>query len=133
MKKMSNKLKVMLASLLIIAGVASMFAFRTTPANVQYMQITTIESIIPGGMGRSKLMVVYPDGKEEDTDLKNLYSMVGINFGNITTNMQATMTKLNSFTSQGWTLVSVTANSQSPSDKNNEGIFMTRYLLQKSE
>lgn len=122
-----------MVALLIVAGVISLFAFKSAAVNTQYLQVTTIESIIPGGLGRSKMIIVYPDGKDEEVDLKNLYSMVGINFGNITGNMQATMSKINSFTSQGWNLISITANSQSPSDKNNEGIFMTRYLLQKSE
>jgi len=132
MKGILNKMKYVAVALVLVASVATIFSFRTTPTT-QYMQITTIESIIPGGLGRSKMLVVYPDGKTEETDLKNLYSMVGINFGNIETNMQAAMAKVNGFTNQGWSLVNVTANSQSPSEKSSEGIFMTRYLLQKSE
>jgi len=46
----------------------------------QYMQITTIESTVSGGGGRSKLIITHDDGKQEETDMFNLFSLLGINF-----------------------------------------------------
>jgi|SRR5581483_5221898 len=132
MKGINKITKITVLVLLVGATVASLLSFKHVKADApQYMQITTIESIIPGGLGRSRLIVVGPDGKDDEYDMKNLYSLIGINFSNIIGNIQGVMTKINGFTSQGWELVSVTSNSQSPSEKNSEGIFMTRYILKK--
>jgi hypothetical protein len=119
---------------LLLVVVLGFFAFK--PARIQaraaFMQITTIESILPGGTGRSRLFVTEFDGKQQEFLLENLYSMVGIRMQNINLNDRIIVEKLNAYATEGWQVVSVTTGVQSPSDNNNQGIFMTRYLLSKT-
>jgi hypothetical protein len=110
-----------------------LFAFKNadTPKKVMYMQVSTIESIIPGGLGRSKMIITLPDGKQNDAAMENFYSLAGINFGNVQTNERAIINKINQITTEGWELHQVTSGVQSPSDGNAQGIFITRYLFKK--
>lgn len=114
--------------------IASVFAFKPVQksAKVQYMQVTTIESIIPGGLGRSKMLITKPDGSFTEEKMENLYSMAGINFGNVTANDKDIVNKINSLSADNWELESVTVGAQSPSDGTVQGIFLTRYLFKKS-
>lgn len=97
----------------------------------EYMQITAIESVIPGGFGRSRLIATKPDGQIEELPLENFFSMVGINFGNIRMNDKVITTKLNEYAKQGWKVISVTSGVYSGSENRAAGIFITRYILQK--
>ncbi len=101
------------------------------PAKLQYMQITTVESVVAGGLGRSKMIVSNPDGSQKESSLENLFSMAGINFKNIRENENAILSTLKSYTDEGWTLDKVTSLTLSPGDNGGNGIFMTRYLLSK--
>ncbi|GIV42933.1 MAG: hypothetical protein KatS3mg035_0056 [Bacteroidia bacterium] len=97
----------------------------------EYMQITAIESVIPGGFGRSRLIATQPDGQIEELPLENFFSMVGINFGNIRMNDRIITNKLNEYAKQGWSLVSVTSGVYSGSENRAAGIFITRYVLKR--
>ncbi len=97
----------------------------------EYMQITAIESVIPGGLGRSRLIATKPDGQIEELPLENFFSMVGINFGNIRNNDKIITTKLNEYSKQGWSVISVTSGVYSGSENRAAGIFITRYILKK--
>jgi hypothetical protein len=99
---------------------------------IQFMQITTIESVIGGGLGRSKMLITNPDGSQKENDMNNLFSLVGINFKNIKENEDQLLKTLRNFTDEGWKLVQVTPFTLSPSG-NGPGIFMTRYLLSREE
>lgn len=99
-------------------------------AQTKFVQITSIESVVGGGAGRSKLIITKEDGTQEEKDMENLFSVVGINFKNIKSNEQLIIQTLKSFTDQGWKLVSTTPLTLSP-NQNGNGIFMTRYLLSK--
>jgi hypothetical protein len=124
---------VILSSLFTLL-IVSLFAFKSvedTPKRVLYMQVSTIESIIPGGLGRSKMIITLPDGKQNDAGMENFYSIAGINFGNVQSNERAIINKINQITAEGWELHQVTSGVQSPSDGNAQGIFITRYLFKK--
>jgi hypothetical protein len=124
---------VLLSSLLTLI-IVSLFAFKhveDTPKKVAYMQVSTIESIIPGGLGRSKMIITLPDGKQNDASMENFYSMAGINFSNVQSNERAIINKINQITADGWELHQVTSGVQSPSEGNAQGIFITRYLFKK--
>ena len=95
------------------------------------MQITTIESVVSAGIGRSKMIVTKEDGSQEEKELNNLFSISGINFKNVKENETNLITTLKSYTEKGWKLVSATPLTLSPNESGN-GIFMTRYLLTKS-
>jgi len=119
-----------------VAGIlAAIVAFKSAapqPSKLVYMQFSTVESIIPGGLGRSKMITVMPDGTKTDEDLSNFYSMVGINFGNITNNNIAITKKINDLVSQGWEFDKILAGTQSPSDNNGQGIFISRYFFKRT-
>ena len=122
--------------LISVAGIlAAILAFRppSQPSTkLVYMQFSTVESIIPGGLGRSKMITIMPDGTKTDDDLQNFYSMVGINFGNITNNNIAITKKINDLVALGWEFDKVITGTQSPSDKNGQGIFISRYFFKRA-
>jgi len=98
----------------------------------QFMQITTVESVVGGGLGRSKMIITNPDGSQKESDLENLFSLAGINFKNIKENEDKIVKVLKGYTDEGWKVEYVTSFTLSPSD-NGLGIFMTRYLLSRQD
>ena len=96
----------------------------------QFLQITTIESVVGGGLGRSKMVITFPDGTQEERDLENLFSIAGINFKNIRSNESVILNTLQAYTGKGWKLMSTVPLTLSP-NQNGQGIFMTRYLFTK--
>lgn len=123
----------LLSILFATAFAASSFAQDTSSKLAkEYMQITTIESVVGGGMGRSKMIITSPDGTQKETELNNLFSITGINFKNIGQNEQTILKTLKSYTDKGWKLEQVTPLSLSPG-ANSNGIFMTRYLLSEPD
>lgn len=101
-------------------------------STTRYIQVTTVESVIGGGVGRSKMLITKDDGSTEEKDMNNLFSLTGINFKNIKDNEVNILTTLKSYTDAGWKLISVAPLTLSPGSNGN-GIFMTRYLLGKQE
>lgn len=126
----------------------------------EYKIITTVESIVPLGIGRSRMMdpqdqASYKDlttertnGKKsemgdvkrgdikienfEETKLLNFYSGVGINFQNIASNDAVVSSKLTEMAKEGWTLVFVTSGVESDAGKQDgEGIYITRYIFKR--
>lgn len=144
-----------------LISLAFILVFTATLVNAQeYKIITTVESIVPGGMGRSRMIdnteqvdykkftTVRSDGKDsdqgkvdrndakienlEETKLLNFYSMVGINFQNIASNDAIVSSKLNEMAKQGWELMFVTSGVESDAgEKDGKGIFITRYIFKK--
>ena len=126
----------------------------------EYKIITTIESIVPMGIGRSRMVddkqkqnyknftterssgqdsdqgkIDRSDAKidsMEETKLLNFYSGVGINFQNIASNDAIIASKLNTMTKEGWELIFVTSGVESDAGKDDgKGIFITRYIFRK--
>lgn len=121
---------------LVAATAAATFgltsAFRTAaPQATQFMQVTTIESIIPGGLGRSRMITTNADGTQKLDEMENFYSMTGINFTNVQKNEAQILAKITQLENEGWHLERVTAGTQSPSEGYAQGIYLTRYLLKK--
>ena len=100
---------------------------------MKFMQITTIESVVGGGFGRSKMLITKEDGTQEESDMENLFSLTGINMKNIKSNESAIMRTLKSYADEGWRLQSTTPLTLSPNQNSGNGIFMTRYLLVKED
>ena len=114
-------------------------------AQAQYQVVTVVESIVPGGIGRSRMIentspVDYnqfttsrsegKDSKQGDIDrgdikinsfketkMLNFFSMVGINFQNIASNDAVIVSKLNEMDSQGYELAFVTSGVESDAGK----------------
>ncbi|HEY9178892.1 MAG TPA: hypothetical protein VIN07_14450 [Flavipsychrobacter sp.] len=123
-------------ALIVIAG----FSFRPSPEQTQgvtyqYFQFSTIESVIPGGLGRSRILTTDNNGQLLEKDLKNFYSMVGLNFKNIATNDQSIVERINAYSNDGWELVSVSTGShaQTSEGSSSGGLFITRYLFRKAK
>jgi len=125
-----------LSGLLLFSAVVMLFAF-TNPAeapeeNVKWYQVTVIESVVPGGVGRSRMICQDENGKMEETKLKNFFSLAGINFGNVRENDQQITNKITELSNSGWDLYDVTSGVFSGSGNGGgNGIFITRYLYKK--
>jgi hypothetical protein len=104
-----------------------------TESPKQFMQITTVESVMAGGPGRSRMIITNADGTQKEADMENLFSMVGINFKNIKENEDKVIRTLKEYTNAGWKIEHVTSLTLSQNDSGSGGIFMTRYLLSKPE
>lgn len=144
-------------SLSVLFLIASLSAFAQ-----EYKIITTVESIVPMGIGRSRMVdpqssadyknltTERTDGKKssqnevkrddikidnfEETKLLNFYSAVGINFQNIASNDAVVSSKLSELTKEGWTLAFVTSGVESDAgDKDGNGIFITRYVFKRDK
>lgn len=111
------------------------YSFRPEPVAPQaytYRQFSTIESVVPGGLGRSRVIVSDAGDQEVGKDLLNFYSMVGINFKNIANNDRIIVDQINEFVNEGWELHTVTTGVNSAAEgKGGTGIFITRYLFRK--
>lgn len=106
----------------------------TTPVVYEYKQFSTVESVISGGLGRSRILTTDEKGTLIEKDLLNFYSMVGINFSNIANNDRSIVDKINEWTTAGWELTEVTAGAQTniSNGSSSNGIFITRYLFRKA-
>jgi hypothetical protein len=122
--------KILFALALIITVSSGAFA-QDIKTDAKFMQITTIESVVGAGFGRSKMLITKEDGTQEEKDLENLFSMTGINFKNIKSNEAFIIQTLKSYIDAGWKLQSTVPLTLSPGN-NGSGIFMTRYLLVKN-
>ena len=127
---MKNQILVLSISIAIIV---SIFAFNTPSPSYEYMAFTTIESIVPGGLGRSRLLIDGGNGNLDEQKIKNLYSMVGIKMENIFQNDQDVVAKLNDLSNEGWELAFANTGVQSPTDGGTSGIYCTRYILRRAK
>jgi hypothetical protein len=141
-------------TLVAALALAAQFAF------AQYKVVTVIESIIPMGMGRSRMIesttdvdynaftTIRTDGKDSkqgdvdrgdikvaglrETKMLNYFSGVGINFQNIASNDAIIMSKLNEMDAQGYDLAFVASGVESDAGKEDgQGIFVTRLFFKK--
>ncbi len=146
----------MLFSLLLVATIVSVNA-----QSVEYKIITSVESIVPNGLGRSRLMSTNDkrDYKEytstqteednsrnksnrkemrvkgfDETKLLNFYNIGGIRFQNIATNDAIVTSKINDMIKEGWELAFVTSGVESAGGKgDSNGIYITRYIFKKKK
>lgn len=129
-------------------------------AQTEFKIVTTIESIVPGGAGRSRIIIngseidynmfttERTDGKKSDqgsvkrhdakvsnfteTKMLNFYSMVGINFQNIASNDAMIVSVLNATSTDGWDLFKIVSGVESDAGKDDgHGLFITRYIFKK--
>ena len=128
-----DKLKNIVFGVLIAA--VAFFAFKseteTQSVDYQWRQMTAIESVVPAGLGRSRLITTDENGKMEEIKLQNFFSVSGINFGNVRENDLEITSKVSEFTGDGWELYSVTSGVYSGAGKGDNGIYVTRYLYRK--
>jgi len=128
MKKLTS---IILATGTAILVISSIFAFNTPAPSYEYQTFTTIESIVPGGLGRSRMLLDNGSGSLDEQKIKNLYSVVGIKMENIFNNDQNVTGKLNELSEDGWELAFVNTGVQSPNEGSSNGIYCTRYILRR--
>jgi hypothetical protein len=126
----------------------------------EFKVITSVESIVPMGIGRSRIIVhnqsmdpsdlttERKEGKDsnqgkvkrskakidqlEETKLLNFYSALGINFQNVASNDAIISAKLTEMTAEGWELAFVVSGVESDSgETDSNGIFITRYIFKR--
>lgn len=103
--------------------------YSTYGQKYEYLQFSAIESVVPGGLGRSRIITTDAKNQEVEVELKNFYSMVGINFGNIRNNDQVIVKKINELAEEGWELIQVV--SAVESTENKTGICISRYIFKR--
>lgn len=101
------------------------------PVQPQYEwnQVTVIESVVAGGLGRSRMISTDDTGKMQEEKLQNFFSMTGINFGNIRENDLKITNMVSTMAVEGWVLYDVTSGVYA-ADKST-GIFITRYMFKR--
>lgn len=123
-------------TLVTIVTLGILLSFKSpSPAPIQkWYQVTVIESVVPGGVGRSRMISQDENGKMEEIKLNNFFSLAGINFENIKDNDVKITQKITDLTSDDWELYDITSGVYSGGGKSSgNGIFITRYLYNKAE
>lgn len=146
-------------AIIYILLTSNAFAQETAKQEFEVKVITSVESIIPDGLGRSRLIsanekrnykqFTSSQTKEdntrnksrrkdirvkdfEETKLLNFYNVGGIRFQNIAANDAVISSKLTTMLAEGWDLVFVTSAVESDSGENDgNGIFITRYIFKR--
>ena len=126
---------------------------------MEYQTVTVIESIIPNGIGRSRMISTEAERayKEftserseednsrnkssrgdirvknfEETKLLNFFNLGGIRFQNIAANDAVVTSKINAMAEEGWELAFVNSGVESYGGKDDEnGIYVTRYIFKR--
>jgi hypothetical protein len=127
MKKYYNYLFLSIAGISIVISILS---FNKPAATTEFLQVTAIESVVPGGLGRSRLITMSEGGKMDEIKLENFFSMVGINFENIRSNDRIITDKISDLTKQGWELKFT--NTGVYGTDSSTGIYITRYLFSRT-
>nr|WP_321451285.1 hypothetical protein [uncultured Carboxylicivirga sp.] len=100
--------------------------------NYEYKQVTTLESVVGAGFGRSSVMETTADTMKilSDYELKNFFSAAGINMGNVQVNEQSIVKIICDMQDDGWELFSITSTALNTETKR-QGIFITRHLFRR--
>ena len=148
---------------LVLVIALAFISFTEVSAQVEYKIITSVESIVPNGLGRSRIVSASEDrdykdftsersdDKKEDkrnksdrseirvknfeeTKLLNFYNLGGIRFQNIAANDAVLSSKINTMIEEGWELAFVTSAVESEGGKGDgKGIFITRFIFKRNK
>ncbi|MEP3374005.1 MAG: hypothetical protein ABJL43_07315 [Maribacter dokdonensis] len=145
--------------IILLSFIALLGATTITAQAQEYKVITSVESIVPSGLGRSRIIDANADRdfKEftseqteedntrnkskrsdirvkdfEETKLLNFYNVAGIRFQNIAANDALISSKLSDMAQNGWELVFVTSGVEADAgNTDGQGIFITRYIFKR--
>uniref|UniRef100_UPI004047823C hypothetical protein n=1 Tax=Algoriphagus sp. TaxID=1872435 RepID=UPI004047823C len=155
------KKRFVLAFLLVIGSMAVQAQEMTTQTFNEWKIVTVVESIVPMGLGRSRMVENMTDVNTEDfrtsredgktssqrsvsrkelkvdkfdeAKLLNFFSATGINFQNIASNDAMIAARIMELESEGFTLAYVTSAVESVGGKDDDsGIFISRMYFKKS-
>ncbi len=156
---MKKLILVGLCTIVTMLNVTAQEELEKTKPEYEVKVITSVESIVPLGLGRSRLISANAerDYREfsseqteedntrnkskrkdirvkdfEETKLLNFYNIGGIRFQNIAANDAVISSKLTSMLANGWDLIFVTSAVESDAGETDEqGIFITRYIFKR--
>lgn len=154
--------RLILVSILAVVTMYSTSAqdeMETEEPQYEIRVITSVESIVPLGLGRSRIISANKnhDYREfsseqtkadntrnkskrkdirvkefEETKLLNFYNVGGIRFQNIAANDAVISSKLTSMIAEGWDLIFVASAVESDAgESDGQGIFITRYIFKR--
>jgi hypothetical protein len=145
---------------LVLSLIISAMSVSTFAQSYEYKIITVIESIVPMGIGRSRIIenkqevtasdLTTPrtDGRTsrqrevsrsdariqefEETTLLNFYSGVGINFQNVASNDAIITSKIMEIVEEGWELAFALSGVESDcGEADGKGIYITRFIFKR--
>lgn len=147
--------------LLLVAFAICVTGFTAYAQQVEFKIITSVESIVPNGMGRSRIVdtndtrdyATYTTTQTEDdnsrnkskrsdmrvkgfdeTKLLNFFNLGGIRFQNIATNDAIITSKINAMVNDGWELAFVNTGVESYGGSGDKsGLFITRYIFKRTK
>lgn len=146
--------KLMILAILLCGSISTVQA-----QQYEYKVVTSVESIVPNGLGRSRLISASEerdyknftseradenDSRNkskrkdirvknfEETKLLNFYNLGGIRFQNIVANDAIITSKINTMVTEGWDLAFVVSGVESDAgEEDGQGIYITRYIFKK--
>ncbi|WP_299763552.1 hypothetical protein [uncultured Dokdonia sp.] len=145
--------------ILLVFAFISLLSLDIQAQEYEVKIVTSIESIVPNGLGRSRIISANDtrDYKEftstqteedkgrnkskrdeirvkgfDETKLLNFFNLGGIRFQNIASNDALIESKINDMLAQGWDLAFVASAVESEGGKGDgKGIFITRYIFKR--
>ena len=146
-------------TLFFFCTVCFIAVFELSAQTYEVKVITSVESVVPAGLGRSRLI----DANEvrdyneytttrtdesknrnksdrgeirlknfDETKLLNFYNVGGIRFQNIAANDAVIESKINAMLAEGWDLAFVTSAVESDAgQRDGNGIFITRFIFRR--
>ena len=146
--------------IIVLITIAAFNERNEIPQRFEFTSFTVIESIIPNGIGRSRIInsLELRDHKEytsikspglksrnksdrqeiraneyEETKLLNFFNVVGIRFQNIAANDALINDKVSTMLNDGWELANIVVGVESVGSKDDKnGIFITRFYFKCS-
>ncbi|MDC8003169.1 hypothetical protein POV27_03855 [Aureisphaera galaxeae] len=144
---------------ILMLALTGIMTFAMNAQEYEVKVVTSVESIVPNGLGRSRLISAnvernfeeFTSTQTEDdngrnkskrkkirvkdfdeTKLLNFYNLGGIRFQNIASNDALIESKINAMLAEGWDLAHVTSAVESDAGEgDNQGIFITRYIFKR--
>jgi hypothetical protein len=118
---------------LVLSLAVIFFAFTTTNKSTnhvnevvvyEYMQVNVLESVVGGGLGRSRMITTRVNGKaDKPIDMENYYSAIGINFSNIASNEEKVVVLLNLLGKEGWEVAGMASGGNQ--------VYFTKYTMRR--
>lgn len=160
-----KKLNIITLVIAIVSVTGLLLSFtnaqKSAAATYEFTSFTVVESIVPSGIGRSRIINALEtrDYKEfssiqteddnsrnkadrseirvknfEETKLLNLYNMGGIRFQNIAANDALINSKVTAMLNEGWEIINIVSGVESVGSADDaNGIYLTRFYFKKAK
>ncbi len=149
----------LLSVAVLLTACFAIYSFKPGEKNYEFTSITVVESIVPSGAGRSRIInaLAPRDYKEytkvmteedksrnkskrdeirvynyEETKLLNFYNVGGIRFQNIAANDAVINSRINALLDEGWEIISINTGVEGYGGSGDgNGIYITRFYFKK--